>query len=53
MSFHPEIVKELIDVLKPRKKLWILPILIFLIILGFLFIFVESTVVGPLIYTIF
>lgn len=47
------IVKELWEFLKERKKWWLLPIIIFLIILGVLIIFAESSAVAPFIYTLF
>ena len=36
-----------------KKKFWILPIVILLIIMGFLMIVTEGSVVAPFIYTIF
>ncbi len=39
--------------LRARKKFWLAPIIIFLLLLGLLLVLTESTVVGPFIYTIF
>jgi hypothetical protein len=36
-----------------RKQWWMIPVAIFLILLGALLVFSEGTVVGPLIYTLF
>jgi len=36
-----------------RKKYWLAPIIVFLLLLGLLLVLTESTVVGPFIYTIF
>lgn len=36
-----------------RRKFWLAPIIIFLLLLGLLLVLTESTVVGPFIYTIF
>ena len=47
------IFKEYWEYTKKRKKFWILPIVIFLIIFGFLVILSEGTAVAPFIYTIF
>lgn len=47
------ILKELWDFLKVRKKWWLLPIVIVLILLGLLIIFTESSAVAPFIYTLF
>ena len=47
------ILKELWDFLKVRKSWWLLPIVIFLLMLGLLIIFTESSAVAPFIYTLF
>lgn len=47
------ILKELWDFLKARKRWWLLPIIIMLLMLGFLIIFTESSAVAPFIYTLF
>ena len=39
--------------LKARKKLWLAPILILMLLLGMLVVLAEGTVVAPLIYTLF
>ena len=49
MSF----LKEFFEYLKVRKKYWLLPIMLFLFLLGGLLIVTEGTSVAPLIYTIF
>jgi len=47
------ILKELWDFLKIRKKWWLTPILVILILLGLLIVFTESSAVAPFIYTLF
>jgi len=47
------IIKEFWDFLKVRKKWWLAPIIISLLLLGALIIFVESSAVAPFIYTLF
>ncbi|MBF0215795.1 MAG: hypothetical protein HQL30_02245 [Candidatus Omnitrophica bacterium] len=47
------ILKELWEFLKVRKRWWLLPILVMLLLLGLLIIFTESTAVAPFIYTLF
>ena len=47
------ILKELWDFLKMRKRLWLLPIVIILVLLSFLIIFAQSSAVAPFIYTLF
>ena len=49
MSF----LKEFLEFLKIRKKYWLLPIIIVLVILGGLIILSQGSVVAPFIYTIF
>ena len=47
------IIKELLHFLRERKKWWIAPILIFLLLLGALLIFANSSVLAPFIYSLF
>ena len=39
--------------LKVRKKWWLIPIVVSLLLLGVLLIFAESSAVAPFIYTLF
>jgi Family of unknown function (DUF5989) len=39
--------------LKIRKKWWLTPVLVALLLLGLLMVTAESSAVGPFIYTIF
>jgi hypothetical protein len=48
-----EFFKEFWDFLKVRKKYWLLPILILLVLFGSLIVLSQGTVVAPFIYTIF
>ena len=47
------IVYEFWDFLKVRKKWWLAPIVLFLVLLGALIIFTEGSAVAPFIYTLF
>lgn len=47
------LIKELWDFLKIRKKWWLAPIFIILLLLGFLIVFTESSALAPFIYAIF
>lgn len=47
------ILLELWEFLKVRKKLWLLPLVVFLVLLGFLIVFSESSAIAPFIYTLF
>lgn len=44
---------ELWAFLRVRKKLWLLPIIIVMVVLGGLLIFAQGSVVAPFIYTLF
>ena len=48
-----EFLKELWAFLRHRKKLWLAPIIIVLLILGGLLILAQGSVVAPFIYKIF
>jgi len=49
MSF----IKEIYKFLMVRKKFWLIPILLFLLLFGGLFMLTQGTAVAPFIYTIF
>ena len=48
-----EFLKELWTFLRVRKKLWLAPIIIVMLILGGLLMLAQGSVVAPFIYTIF
>ena len=47
------IVKEFWEFLKVRKKWWLTPIVIVLLLLGFLIVFTQGSALSPFIYTLF
>jgi hypothetical protein len=47
------IVGEFWDYLKVRKRWWLVPIIIFLILLGALIVLTEGSALAPFIYTLF
>ena len=49
MSF----IKEFCEFLKVRKKYWLLPIILVLILFGGLVVLSQGSAVAPFIYTIF
>jgi hypothetical protein len=49
MSF----LKELWKFLRIRKKLWLLPIIMVMVLLGGLLVLAQGSVVAPFIYTLF
>jgi competence protein ComGC len=48
-----EFVKELWAFMKERKKFWLLPILVVLLLLGSLIVLTQGSAVAPFIYTLF
>ncbi len=48
-----DFLKDLWLFLKERKKWWLLPIILIILLVGVLFIFAESSAVGSFIYTLF
>jgi hypothetical protein len=48
-----EFLKELWFFMRARKKLWLLPIVIMLLLLGGLLVLAQGSVVAPFIYTLF
>ncbi len=48
-----DFIKEIINFLIVRKKFWLVPIFILLIIFGGLIVLSQGSVVAPFIYTLF
>jgi len=48
-----EFLKEFFSFLIKRKKYWLFPILIVLVLFGILIVLTQGTAVAPFIYTIF
>ena len=48
-----EFLKEFWEFLRERKKYWLLPIIIVLVIFGILIVLSQGSAVAPFIYTIF
>ena len=47
------IFKEFWDFLKERKRFWLAPIVLILVLLSMLMIFAQGSAVAPFIYTLF
>jgi hypothetical protein len=47
------LIKELWDYTRARKKYWLLPILLMMVILGGLVVLSQGSAVAPFIYTLF
>ena len=48
-----EFLKDLWGFMKQRKKFWLSPIIILLLLIGFLVVFGGGSAVAPFIYTLF
>jgi hypothetical protein len=47
------LARELWAFMRVRKKWWLLPLVLVLLLVGTLFVFVQGSVLAPFIYTIF
>ena len=50
---HMEFIRELLQFLKARKKFWLLPIIIVMVLFGGLLVLAQGSAVAPFIYTLF
>ena len=48
-----EFLKDIWGVLRERKKFWLAPLIITLVVLGALIVFTQGSVIAPFIYTLF
>jgi len=48
-----ELFADLWDFLRYRKKYWLMPIVLVLLLLGGLIVFAQGSAVAPFIYTLF
>ena len=48
-----DLFKDLWDFLKVRKKYWLAPLIITIVLMGALIVFTQGSVIAPFIYTIF
>jgi hypothetical protein len=48
-----DLLKDLWDFMKARKKFWLAPIVIVLLLLGALIVLSQGSAVAPFIYTLF
>ena len=46
-------LKELIAFMRARKKYWMVPIIVMMVILGGLIVFAQGSAIAPFIYTLF
>lgn len=50
---NSSVVRDLWEFMRERKKLWLLPVIIVLVLMGALLVFAQGSVLAPFIYTIF
>lgn len=48
-----EFLSDLWSFMRERKKLWLLPIVITLVVLGALIVLLQGSAIAPFIYTLF
>lgn len=48
-----DFIKELWAFMRARKKFWLLPVMVMLVLMGGLLVLSQGTAVAPFIYTIF
>ena len=48
-----DLLKDLWDFMKVRKKFWLAPIILVLVLLGGLIVLAQGSAVAPFIYTLF
>tara|TARA_B100000212_G_scaffold132113_1_gene99089 strand:+ start:7965 stop:8126 length:162 start_codon:yes stop_codon:yes gene_type:complete len=53
MSAFWELLIDIWDFLKLRKKYWLAPLIITILLMGALIVFTQGSVIAPFIYTIF
>jgi hypothetical protein len=46
-------LKEFLAFMRTRKKYWLLPILVMMVLLGVLIVMVQGSAIAPFIYTLF
>tara|TARA_Y100000589_G_C27139995_1_gene624235 strand:- start:766 stop:927 length:162 start_codon:yes stop_codon:yes gene_type:complete len=53
MATFFELIQDIWDFLKVRKKYWLAPLIITIVLMGALIVFTQGSVIAPFIYTIF
>jgi hypothetical protein len=48
-----QVLSEFWQFMKENKKLWLAPIIVVLLLVGFLLVFAQSSALAPFIYTLF
>ena len=48
-----EFIKDLWGFIRERKKFWLIPILLILLLIGLLIVFSSGSAIAPFVYTLF
>jgi len=48
-----ELIKDLFAFMKERKKFWLAPVIVVMILLGALLVLAQGSAIAPFIYTLF
>ena len=48
-----DLIKDLWALMRERKKFWLLPLIIVMLLLGMLIVLTQGSAVAPFIYTLF
>jgi hypothetical protein len=48
-----DLLKDLFSFMRERKKFWLAPIMVVMVLLGVLIVFVQGSALAPFIYAIF
>ena len=53
MEAFIDLLKDIWDFMKVRKKYWLIPLILTILFMGVLFVAAQGTVIAPFIYSIF
>jgi len=53
MEAFIELTRDIWDFLRVRKKYWLAPLIITIVLMGTLIVFTQGSVIAPFIYSIF
>ncbi|HTB26674.1 MAG TPA: DUF5989 family protein [Puia sp.] len=48
-----DFIKDLLQFLRERKKFWLIPVILILLVLGLIIVFGGASAIAPFIYTLF
>ncbi|MDO8330282.1 MAG: DUF5989 family protein [Fluviicoccus sp.] len=48
-----DFLTEFLEFLRQRRKLWLLPVIFLLLLIGMLFVLAQGSIMSPFIYTLY